>query len=373
MRANLLLVFLLLTLPLQALAGSPLAGWLQAQAAPKLARVLDEQPRFIGESIGIHAMSQGRPEVISNALTDKLRREIRQQLLARSNARIPLSRDGCLAADTHIVLGIEVTRESSQRYRVVLALLDLEDNLWINGSSQVWQGRLSSADRDLLATPRGVPPGSTLSGYGRHRGSGAPAIPGCDPARQSAESAVLSDQADGVPVADSREQPAVQRPVTTWSSFAAPAAEPLLTALEIRKRRHYCRGEGRSCIDVGYELLEDAYVIEFYTRAGSIVPFRCDMAEKSRSGRKGLGLKVPQSSAARRPSLGYYLLATRNPALAQTLSARLGMEGDACGASSAAPDLEELADLVTKEDVTWRSLHLGNRNGSVFLFEGADP
>jgi hypothetical protein len=343
-----LVVAVVLLIPVKSLADTSLSNWFRTEAAPGLARMIDEQPRFIGEPVEILAMAEGIPRPVGDALTGKLRRDMLQYLLAESNARVPIRKQAvCEPPRANVVLGIDVQRHLAGKHRVVLALLDLGDNIWINGSSQVWIGRLTAEDRRLLATPRGS----------------ACADNPAEPITHTAADRIAVDAADGGAIRP------VAQPVR-WAGEYPPA--PLLTEIVLSNKKRYCRGKGRNCVDVTYELLDDAYVFEFYTKAGKLVPLSCEDLSEARSGNKAFGLKVPETRDRGRPALGYYVLATRQAATASILSQLVRAQGERCDVAGKSTDLADLATFVTERRIDWQALHLGNHGGRVFSFKGDD-
>lgn len=312
-----------------ALSGE-LGTWLSTRAGPALAELLKHEPRFIGEQIDIVALQGDRPAAIDSVLTADISDEVRRILLAEPGIRIPLQRRGCEFTTAKIVLGIRVDRLDRNRHRVLLALLDMEENIWINRSPQVWTGRLST---------------------GQYRRLTRPAMAATDPAtgRPCQDTAIST--AD-----DHRESVTVdpQRNIQ------------LVSDITISTRKTECRGQGRSCIDIEYEMFRDSYVFEFVTINGTLLPLDCGAMAELRFGEVRRGLKVAKSVHPDRPSLGYYVLATRLPGTAEVLNDFLHRIGNgSCGGIPEEAELQQLADIVSRDDVDWRALHLFNRHGKI--------
>ena len=68
-----------------AFASSPVSGelgmWLRNNAGPRLSSLINQQPRFIGESIQIVALEDGQPVEIDNALASRIRGHLQKELL----------------------------------------------------------------------------------------------------------------------------------------------------------------------------------------------------------------------------------------------------------------------------------------------------
>ncbi|MDZ7684836.1 MAG: hypothetical protein U5O39_07355 [Gammaproteobacteria bacterium] len=81
-------------------------------------------------------MRDGQPVAISDGLTDRVRDQLTTSLLSQSSARIVLDRtDRCTPASVAHVLGIEIERDTGADYRVSLAIVDIEEGIWVNGTS----------------------------------------------------------------------------------------------------------------------------------------------------------------------------------------------------------------------------------------------
>ena len=100
------------------------------------------------------------------------------------------------------------------------------------------------------------------------------------------------------------------------------------------------------------------------------MPLSCDALPEQSSGSRTLGLKVPETSEPGRPSLGYYVLATRNGAVASRLSSVLKGLSAHCGPEDDSLTLNDLALIVADHQVDWRAVHFGNHGGRVFSFDG---
>ncbi len=134
------------------LAGS-LGQWLGQSAAPELVDVLSNHPKFKGETIRIVAMQDGRPTEGSDRLNQAMQQFLTHRLLRDGNIRIAwLNQAKHCGVPRNIayLLGLEVSKKSRQEHRVSIAMVDVEEAIWVSGIGLRWEGRLSSSERRAL-------------------------------------------------------------------------------------------------------------------------------------------------------------------------------------------------------------------------------
>lgn len=135
------------------LLGGDLGHWLNTAAGPALLEILDHHPRFHGETLRVLPMQGGKPTSQSNRLSVALQRALEHQLLQSTSVRIA-ARDTTgpcgVQADIPYLLGVEIERDGADRYRVHLAVTDVDEGIWVNGASQTWSGRLTTSQRAAL-------------------------------------------------------------------------------------------------------------------------------------------------------------------------------------------------------------------------------
>lgn len=382
----------------QLFASSSMENWLKQDAVPQLVSVLRDQPRFVGETLRIEALENGYPVSADNALVKQIRSHLRESILAGTRVRLSLwdrSHSACqpvIGAGRGIVLGIDIARQNDREHRIMLALQDREEGIWINHRPQVWVGRLTASERDLLATHRQgevqVFAGNDAAGIAAaflNQLDCSESIP--QPVYLAVESdpiaRVLKTRLQNVWEFTESEHQAhsvlrlsrhqdtlrlehgsVASPVLLASIRLLPEAEPekLLTDIRLASRKDNCRGHGRECVDIEFEILNDAYVIEFFTKAGKMHLVRgSDPALVY--GERAFGLKIPEARYPGRPSLGYYVLATRDPHLAARLSRVFEL-------ADHAEQRAALGALVENPLVTWRALHLAHHRGRTQVIGG---
>lgn len=370
--------------------------WLHNRAGPAISQLVNEHPRFIGESIRIVALNAGRPGEIDNELAQRIRGSLQQELLDNSSVRLPLDHaDSCYAPDVNIVLGIEVSRHDRLEHRVMLAFLDLDENVWINQSAQLWVGRLSTHQKNLLSKSTNVLQTTFHEADTRRIAESFAAQLKCTPPLEtpvyvstdneplkkdlsmafSRNMTITTDQreAQTILAVTNRDENLLSLELVTESE-GIPLAQvrlktisppmSLLSAINRGERKRECRGHGRHCVDIDYEIFEDSYVFEFYTKKGAMVPLTCEVPAP-RSGITRYGLKVLPTETLARPSLGYYVLATRDITAARHVADALSSGSAHCGRNPTKKWTTALSTVISRYHIDWRAIHLINTRGKI--------
>ncbi len=396
-----------------------LGVWLRTVAGPHMVELLGNHPRFKGEPVRIMAMKGGQPIEATDQLTDQIRTELTHRLLAETDVRIPLSpRGGCRSAGVYSVLGVELVPDGS-RHAVTVAMLDVDEGIWINGSLVKWSGRLDRGQKNLarrtirrvssvfavdqtdaiaeelvdqwscnnlIASPVFVSAPDNWLGTAilhdlRWRLRGKTLL--SDSRDQAATHAELRLPAQALgnvsvhvvlpdgpvlgqrvaSVAVSGLAPGTPSP----SGFLPAPADALLSELQTDPDQRLCRGE--DCIDVSTELLQSAYVLPFYTRDGAATPLGCSLESRQRPGELRFGIHVPASSVARRPSVGFYVLAVNDATIARRLQKHLVRAGGKCSSNSQDTGqwVVGLQEIVRNNaaSVSWRAIHMRRDSGGI--------
>ena len=137
------------------LAGS-LGQWLEQSAAPELTDILSNHPKFKGETIRIVPMRDGKPADGSDQLNHAMQQFLTHRLLRDGNIRIAWSNREMhcgVPREIPYLLGLEVSKKSYQEHRVSIAMVDVEEAIWVSGIGLRWEGRLSSSERRALQQP----------------------------------------------------------------------------------------------------------------------------------------------------------------------------------------------------------------------------
>ena len=149
------------------LFGAELGAWLERTAVPELTEVLGRHPKFSGETIRVVTMRDGKPSSVTDGLSQALRAQLTHKLSRSGNIRIAWL-DAALpcAAVTRSVpylLGVETLRRGRRKAEVRIALVDVEEAVWVPGVNLHWSGVLTANEHQALATQHTSAPAGTLA------------------------------------------------------------------------------------------------------------------------------------------------------------------------------------------------------------------
>jgi len=152
--------------------GGELDRWFTGELAPWLTGQLTTHPRLRGEPLRVAVVSgeavDPRPSSLSAGLRDRLGQLLLDQpgvVIAREPAApdwqqpVPPKLD-CRPSPARYLLALDI-EPGSQRSRVRLRIMDLDERGWVAGFSRQWQGRLT---RDELSATRRSTAVETLRG-----------------------------------------------------------------------------------------------------------------------------------------------------------------------------------------------------------------
>lgn len=143
-----------------------LGSWIAQDVTPMLSKLLTHHPRFKGEPIKIMAMSDGVPIAVNNKLTDRIREQITEDLLTSAGVKIVFDdANRCKPIKVNTILGIEVEKHTSGNHRVSVAMVDIEEGIWLNGTNISWNGKLNSSQRRALNTSVKRPVASSILAF----------------------------------------------------------------------------------------------------------------------------------------------------------------------------------------------------------------
>ena len=373
-----------------------LGRWLETQAAPQLLDTLDRHPRFRGETLRIVPMRNGEPISTTNRLNLTIQRALEHRLLQSTGVRIATQANPgrCdLRTDVPYLLGVEIAGDGPSRHRVHLAIADVEEGIWVNGASDTWSGRLTTAQRaalrerisvsqpGTLANPlsiqdavavantlygqltcdlRSVPTSEVrlvsdeqqLDGIKRHIDTRLRAstvlrtVASTGPATWTLRirsTATLESQRD---VILELEDPSGVHATLRLASVAVTGIGPLQTTpvdpgpeiwlSDLRHQSVRSRGvctdrPDATCLEVTLDLYQPAYLLVFHTRGTRIDVPACGQTPKRREGERRFRFAV--TSAAHHNAIadgGFYALATDRSSVARALQRHLAEAPGAC-------------------------------------------
>lgn len=129
-----------------------LGQWLAREAGPAFVELFANHPRLRDQPVKIMAMQNGHPRPVGNRLAEEVREQLTFALVRASSAKVVYDDRGqCTPRHVSNVLGVEIESDSGGQHRVTLAVVDLDEGIWVNGTSRIWRGRLTSEQRRALS------------------------------------------------------------------------------------------------------------------------------------------------------------------------------------------------------------------------------
>ncbi len=379
-----------------------LGQWLRTDAIPQLTGLISKHPRLKDMPVRIMAMKNGIPVPVVDGLTAEIREQLRYGLLNHPGISVQTEATlNCVRRNTDNVLGIDIQRQGPDHYRVSLAIVDVNEGIWINGSSTFWHGKLGRAQKQALheridntlttSQPRAIamallqqtrcqsrlrspvyfpaPSGIAMERVAKQVWQHLREVLATGrnhfvltPVQESASTWIaldvqaetgsrgiftleLTDPDDGLNrysiasiSAVSASSPTIEPAGTT---SAERPASPLLSGITIRTRRDSesrCAPGKRDCVDIGFRLYRSAYLVTFYTHHGEARLTSCDLPVKDRPGMQYRGLNVPSAGPSSGPALGFYVLAFTDRASARTAFQSLRDLTGSCGTTPPADE-----------------------------------
>ena len=410
-----LLTFFALNSEASGMIDGPLGTWITQQASPKLGEILSQHPRFKGERIRIMAMQDGQPMAVTDLLTDQIREQLLEDLLSLANVKIVFDDEHrCNPIRVDTILGIDVHKHDSRKHRISLAMVDLKEGIWINGTNVFWQGRLSKQQRQALDTPLGIRNLGTVfklhqseeiseALYKQMQCNRVVATPvyfasaTADGqtevlvkliAKIASQNLITTDPDAAASVISlhhgqgkfrlgltNSEDPGQNQTIAeiNIAEYASPLMpsrdrppEPNMLSeiqlLDHASGENVCQANKENCIDISFELYEAAYTLIFYTVDGQTAPLSCDLPKRSRRGRQHYGLNVPVGDSTRRPSVGFYALAYQDRSAANAVHRVLRKSSSKCDGSWTSNEdwVDSLKQVLSKQrsPANWRAIHL---------------
>jgi hypothetical protein len=400
-----------------------LGHWIADEASPRLAEKLSNHPRFKGEKIKIMAMKNGYPTRVTDALTEQIREQLRDDLLTLADARIVFDDENrCQTINVNTVLGIEVEVHNSRSFRVSLAFVDINEGVWLSGTNLSWLGRVSNSQQKAFNAPLArfeptsvfMPSEFTEMATALHRQLKCNDFIATPiffaPPENEFERGVLRKLREKIAnrnlvtldksVASSfitlkspagasgslflelrdsvtPEQVVRIAEVSIANQHPLHSQDPvshhtpnIISAIQIdegRSTRNVCRNQKKGCIPVSFNLTRSAFTLLFYTVNGEVLNLSCKTPQRQKMGEYNFGLNVPTEDSNPIPGLGFYALAVTDKRAAQSLYQLLKTNASGCGQRISPNDrwMASLENLLKQYDtsVDWQAIHL-TREGS---------
>lgn len=138
-------------------ARASLDDWMDGSLIPSVVSQLKSHPRFHKQIVRFVIMREGRPAATTNALALALRDRLQDAVIDQSGIRVGWQVDrqkfnrlneqnqvDCTTSEVHYYIGLELEAMRSGRFTVSVRALDLEDQSWVSGFGEFWQGTLTT-------------------------------------------------------------------------------------------------------------------------------------------------------------------------------------------------------------------------------------
>lgn len=152
-----------------ALAGNKDASldtWMDKSLIPVIVSQLQEHPRFKDEVVRFVVLQDGKPTATTNSLALALRDRLQDAVIDQSGVRVGWQVDrqsydrrheqgrvDCTTSDVHYYIGLELNELRSGRFSVSVRALDIEQQSWVSGFGENWQGTLSTMQHRAYRQP----------------------------------------------------------------------------------------------------------------------------------------------------------------------------------------------------------------------------
>ena len=144
-----------------------LDAWVDDSLIPSVVSQLKTHPRFNNEIVRFVVMQDGKPAATTNALALALRDRLQDAVIDQTDIRVgwqvdrqkfdrrsEQSRVDCTTGDVHYYIGLELEELRSGRFTVSVRALDIEQQNWISGFGDYWQGTLTTMQHRAWRQPR---------------------------------------------------------------------------------------------------------------------------------------------------------------------------------------------------------------------------
>ena len=143
-----------------------LDAWMDGELIPSVVTQLTSHPRFADEVVRFVVMQDGKPSATTNALALALRDRLQDAVIDQSGMRVgwqvdrkkfdrryEQNRVDCTTSEVHYYIGLELEELRSGRFTVSVRALDVDDQSWIPGFGEYWQGTLTTMQHRAYRQP----------------------------------------------------------------------------------------------------------------------------------------------------------------------------------------------------------------------------
>lgn len=140
--------------------------WVDDSLIPSVVSQLKTHPRFSGEIVRFVVMRDGKPSATTNALALALRDRLQDAVIDQSGIRVgwqvdrqkfdrhyEQSRVDCTTNEVHYYIGLELEELRSGRFNLSVRALDVEQQSWVSGFGEYWQGTLTTMQHRAYRQP----------------------------------------------------------------------------------------------------------------------------------------------------------------------------------------------------------------------------
>ena len=153
--------------PHAAAAGkATLDSWMDSKLIPSVVSQLESHPRFRDAIVRFVVIQDGKPSATTNALAIALRDRLQDAVVDQSDVRVGWQVDrenldrhheqnqvDCTTGDVHYYIGLELEELGSGRYSIAVRALDIEEQRWVSGFGEYWQGTLTTLQHRAFRQP----------------------------------------------------------------------------------------------------------------------------------------------------------------------------------------------------------------------------
>ncbi len=150
-----------------AASGKPtLDAWVDDSLIPSVVSQLKTHPRFSNEIVRFVVMRDGKPSATTNTLALALRDRLQDAVIDQSGIRVgwqvdrqkfdrhyEQSRVDCTTNEVHYYIGLELEELRSGRFTLSVRALDVEQQSWVSGFGEYWQGTLTTMQHRAYRQP----------------------------------------------------------------------------------------------------------------------------------------------------------------------------------------------------------------------------